>query len=99
METASLLANQSYGTVKAALKVDPIAAPKTDQPSFLTQYATDYVQTLQKGEETAQKGLVGKADAHSVVEALAATELAVQTAVTVRDRIVEAYQEILRMPV
>jgi flagellar hook-basal body complex protein FliE len=29
----------------------------------------------------------------------AQTELAVQTAVAVRDKVVEAYQEILRMPV
>jgi flagellar hook-basal body complex protein FliE len=33
------------------------------------------------------------------VQALAQTELAVEAAVTVRDRVVEAYQEILRMPV
>ena len=99
METASLLASQSYGTVKTALKPAPVAPQQTDKPSFFAQYATDYVQTLQKGEDTAKSAMAGKADAHSVVEALAATELAVQTAVTVRDRIVEAYQEILRMPV
>jgi len=44
-------------------------------------------------------GLAGRADPQAVVEALAATELAVQTAVAVRDKVVEAYQEILRMPV
>jgi len=44
-------------------------------------------------------GLTGKADSQAVVQALAATEMAVQAAVTVRDRVVEAYQEILRMPV
>ena len=38
-------------------------------------------------------------DPQAVVEALAATEMAVQTAVAVRDKVVEAYQEILRMPV
>ena len=43
--------------------------------------------------------MTGRADAHSVVSALAASELAVQTAVTMRDKVVEAYQEILRMPV
>ena len=32
-------------------------------------------------------------------EALAETQLAVEAAVTVRDRVVEAYQEILRMQV
>ena len=37
--------------------------------------------------------------ARGVVEALAASELAIETAVAVRDRVVEAYQEILRMPV
>jgi flagellar hook-basal body complex protein FliE len=35
----------------------------------------------------------------ALVEALAASSLAVETAVTVRDKVVEAYQEILRMPV
>jgi flagellar hook-basal body complex protein FliE len=34
-----------------------------------------------------------------MVEALTATELALQTAVAVRDRVVEAYQEVLRMPI
>jgi flagellar hook-basal body complex protein FliE len=44
-------------------------------------------------------GLAGRADPGSVVQALAQTELAVQTAVAIRDKVVEAYQEILRMPV
>ena len=44
-------------------------------------------------------GMIGTADAHSVVQALAASELAIESAVTVRDKVVEAYQEILRMPV
>jgi len=43
--------------------------------------------------------MTGGADANSLVTALAQTELAVETAVTVRDKVVEAYQEILRMPV
>lgn len=43
--------------------------------------------------------MIGAADPHALVEALANTQLAVETAVTVRDRVVEAYQEILRMPV
>jgi len=33
------------------------------------------------------------------VQALATSELAVETAVTLRDKVVEAYQEILRMQV
>ena len=61
--------------------------------------ATDFAQTLAEGEATAKAAMAGKADAHSLVQALAQTELAVETAVTVRDKVVAAYQEILRMPV
>ena len=43
--------------------------------------------------------MIGDADPHALVTALAQTELVVETAVTVRNRVVEAYQEILRMPV
>ena len=54
---------------------------------------------LAEGEMQAQAAMVGQGDPHSMVTALAQTELAVETAVTIRDRVVEAYQEILRMPV
>lgn len=40
----------------------------------------------------------GKVDTQGVVEALSQTEMALQTAVTVRDQVVSAYQELLRMP-
>ena len=43
--------------------------------------------------------LSGNADPHALVTALAQSELAVETAVTLRNKVVEAYQEILRMPV
>ena len=43
--------------------------------------------------------MMGNADPHALDQALAQTELAVETAVSVRNKVVEAYQEILRMPV
>lgn len=55
--------------------------------------------TLNRGETLATEAMTGAADPHALVEALANSELAVETAVTVRDKVVEAYQEILRMPV
>ncbi len=63
------------------------------------QIARDFTDTLNRGEATARAAMTGSADPHALVEALAASELAVETAVTVRDKVVEAYQEILRMPV
>ena len=55
--------------------------------------------SLNQGERAAAEALAGRGDVQSMVEALSATELALETAVTVRDKVVEAYQEILRMPV
>ncbi len=59
----------------------------------------DTVSSVTSGEKTATDFMLGKADPHSVVEALASAELAVETAVTLRNRVVEAYQELMRMPI
>ena len=53
---------------------------------------------LAQSEAQAGLAVTGDADPHALVEALANSQLAVETAVTIRDRVVEAYQEILRMP-
>lgn len=63
------------------------------------QIAQDFAATLKRGEDTAKASMAGKADPNALVQALAQSELAIETAVAVRDRVVEAYQEILRMPV
>jgi flagellar hook-basal body complex protein FliE len=54
---------------------------------------------MEQGERAAQASLTNGADPQALVQALAQTELAVETAVTIRNKVVEAYQEILRMPV
>jgi flagellar hook-basal body complex protein FliE len=98
MDIRSTLASQLYSQTQAVAKPIPQVPERTATEAF-TAVAGDFMETLRAGEETVQAGLVGRADPQAVVEALAATELAVQTAVAVRDKVVEAYQEILRMPV
>jgi len=98
MDAKSVIATQGYEAMRSAAGA-PAQPDAAGGPSFLERFASDAVQTLRNGEAAAQDALLGKADAHSVVEALAASELAIETAVTVRDKVVEAYQEILRMPV
>ncbi len=41
----------------------------------------------------------GKADMVDVVTAMSQAELAMETMVTVRDRVISAYEEIMRMPI
>ncbi|MCO6384767.1 MAG: flagellar hook-basal body complex protein FliE [Vannielia sp.] len=80
----------------------PATAPKTGtEPGGegFARVAQDFAAMLSNAEHVAKEAMVGKADPHALVQALAETQLAVETAVTVRDKVVEAYQEILRMPV
>lgn len=82
----------------------PATAPKSEANeqntgSKIAQAVGNFAQELQQSESIAQSAMTGGADSQSLVQALAQTELAVEAAVTVRDKVVEAYQEILRMPV
>jgi len=93
MDISSLVA-QNYAASKTAT-----APEQGSGQNALATAAGSFMSTLQASETTAMQAMTTGADPHALVEALAQTELAVQTAVTVRDRVVEAYQEILRMPV
>ncbi len=50
-------------------------------------------------DQMAVAAVEGKANVAEVVTAVANAELALQTVVAVRDQVVQAYQEILRMPI
>jgi flagellar hook-basal body complex protein FliE len=56
------------------------------------------IETMHKGEDMTAKGVVGKADLADVVSAVTNAELTLQAVVNVRDKVISAYQEILRMP-
>ena len=99
MDIKATLASQLYSQVQTVARPQPQDTPVRTAGEAFKLAATDFMETLRQGEETVKAGLAGRADPQAVVEALAATELAVQTAVAVRDKVVEAYQEILRMPV
>ena len=95
MQLQPMLAAQNYAATRAATSPDPV----TDGGSLFGNLAQDFAATLRASEETARASMTSGADPHALVQALAQTELAVETAVTVRNKVVEAYQEILRMPV
>ncbi len=97
MDIRTSFAAFNYGAARPATAPRPGGA---DGPGeALGKAATSFAQTLQRAEETARSAMSGGVDAHALVRALSETQLAVDTVVTVRDRVVEAYQEILRMPV
>jgi flagellar hook-basal body complex protein FliE len=54
---------------------------------------------LRAGEAKAVEALTGRASLQDVVEAVTEAELSLQKMTAVRDRVISAYQEIMRMPI
>lgn len=77
------------------------------QPQEAGQSFSDLVQSAAEGalqaglraEAVSLEAIDGSAEVSEVVTALADAELALQTVVAVRDQVVAAYQEVLRMPI
>lgn len=96
MDVRSITALEKYSASRPATQ--PLPGTGNATQTF-KDAATGFAETLAQSEHLAKAAMVGDADPHALVQALAQTELAVETAVTVRNKVVEAYQEILRMPV
>lgn len=69
--------------------------------SMVSQVATDVTETGKAGEQASMAFATGQPTANMVemVTAVAETEIALQTMVSVRDRVISAYEEIMRMPI
>lgn len=77
------------------------AAPQ-DGESFAGLVRTSLEKAVdlgRKSEEMSLKGVAGEADLRDVVMAVNNAENALNTVVAVRDKVITAYQEILRMPI
>lgn len=96
MDLRAVSAVTKYAASRPA--TEPAAAQGGAGEAF-NSLARNFATTLQNSENISKAAMTGGADPHALVQALAQTELAVETVVTVRNKVVEAYQEILRMPV
>ena len=95
MEVSSLFAAREYAASRPA--TEPGQGPGAGDT--VKAALQDFEQTLRASEDASMAAMKGDTDPHVLVQALAQSELAVETVVVVRDKVVEAYQEILRMPV
>jgi flagellar hook-basal body complex protein FliE len=78
------------------------AAPAGDGSGFgaaLQGALQGSVNALRGAEATSGAALLGQAGVTETVLAVTRAELALQTAVALRDRVVAAYQDIMRMPI
>lgn len=77
----------------------PTQATESSFGAFLDRQASQAMDTLKEGERVSLAAVAGKASAHEVVRSVLAAEMTVQTVVSIRDRMVQAYQDVMRMAV
>ncbi len=99
----------AYGN--ASRLISQAAKPSTDLTakadpgaggSFAQMLAQNVQGVIDQGKATDQMAIDsvnGKANVVDMVTALSETEMALQSIVTVRDRVISAYEEIMRMPI
>ena len=104
MTVDSLRAAEVYAQVARTAADAPRTeqAAETARPNFaemVTSAVETTTQSLAAGEAAAGKVATGDASLVDVVTAVSAAEVTLETAIAVRNRVIEAYQEILRMPI
>lgn len=103
MASPSIAAN-AYANL--ARIVDPGALGKASETSGGQSFASmlkdavgSVVDSGRKSDAQSVAMASGKANVIDVVTAVAETEVAVSTLVSVRDRVIQSYEEIMRMPI
>jgi flagellar hook-basal body complex protein FliE len=103
MMTPTLAANAYAALAKLH---DPTAAAKgvAETPSggfgdMLKTAINSLNQTAKASDAQTQAMAAGKANIVDVVTAVAETEVAIDALVSVRDRVIQSYEEIMKMPI
>ena len=102
VNAAAAYAAQQLKGGAAAKGAAASGAEATTQASFsnvLSSALKSSVETAQRGEAVSMQALGNPGDLGQVVTAGTSAEITMQTVVAVRDRVVQAYQDILRMPI
>ncbi len=101
MANLNQIAASAYGATQK-LPTLPSLEAKTDDVSFsdLVEKAIDSFEGTQaKAEDMSIKAAQGKADINDVILAVQNADVALSAVVTIRDRIIQAYQDVLRMAI
>ena len=75
------------------------AAPAGGFADLLKSAMGDAVQASRNAETQMVKQVQGKAELIDVATAISAAETSLETVMAVRDQVISAYQEIMRMPI
>ena len=92
-------AAQMGTTAASSAAVAPASVPGGNFSDFLSGAVKDSISTIRQGEQAATAQVQGKANLVDVVQSVNSAEIALDTVVAVRDKVVAAYQSIMSMPI
>jgi flagellar hook-basal body complex protein FliE len=99
----ALSAAKAYASVQKAAGLETGAAEGAGAgggfADLVKAAMTDAVQASRNAETQMTAQVQGKAELVDVVTALSAAETSLETVMAVRDQVISAYQEIMRMPI
>ena len=91
-------ANAYQNTANSAAKPG-VSAGGSDFLDMLRKSAENSIDSIRQGEKASADAVAGKATLTDVVQAVTEADLTLQTVIAMRDRLVGAYQDIMRMPI
>ena len=95
-------ATSAYSAAARVRDTAPAASSATKGGGFadlVKEAAQSTMQSLKAGETATIQGVMGKADITQVVTAVNNAEMSLQAAVAVRDKVIQSYLDIIRMPI
>jgi flagellar hook-basal body complex protein FliE len=104
MTTTPLNAAGVYGAIsrlanRGAEGQTEAASAVSDFAAMIGEQVGSVVDQGNRAEQKQADLMAGKADIIDVVTAVSETELALGTMVSIRDRVISAYEDIMRMPI
>ncbi len=106
MSNAAAAYRDASRIAERILKETTAPTNKQAQPADEASFANMIGQSLKgaaasgyKSEAVTTRAIAGKADVTDVVMAVSNAELSLNTVVAVRDRVISAYQDIIKMPI
>ena len=96
---AAYRAAAQIATPTASSAITPANVSPGSFSDFLSGAVKDSINTIHRGEKAAQAQVSGGANLVDVVNSVNAAELTLDTVVAVRDKVVQAYQSIMNMPI
>ena len=92
-------ASRITGASQAGATATAAAPQGAGFENALTDAMKNAMNTMHSGEAAAGSGATGQGDVVNMVNAVTAAELTLQTVVAIRDKVISAYQDILKMPI